>query len=63
MIGDDISIVIVDIQGDKVRLGVEAPHEIPVHRLEVFEAINHERERKREMEKDGKAADTLAKKE
>jgi carbon storage regulator len=39
MINDDITIVVVEIRGDKVRLGVEAPKEVPVHRLEVFKAI------------------------
>ena len=39
MIGDDVCITIVDIRGDKVRLGVEAPKEVPVHRREVYEAI------------------------
>ena len=45
MIGDDIVITIVDIRGDKVRLGIEAPHDIPVHRQEVYEAIKRENER------------------
>ena len=39
MIGDNIVVTIVDIRGDKVRLGVEAPKEVPVHRREVFDAI------------------------
>ncbi|WP_428303868.1 carbon storage regulator CsrA [Lacipirellula sp.] len=39
VINDDITIVVVEIRGDKVRLGVEAPREIPVHRNEVYEAI------------------------
>jgi len=39
VINDDITIVVVEIRGDKVRLGVEAPKEVPVHRREVFEAI------------------------
>jgi carbon storage regulator len=39
VINDDITIVVVDIRGDKVRLGVEAPKEVPVHRNEVYEAI------------------------
>ncbi len=42
VIGDNIVITIVDIRGDKVRLGIEAPGEIPVHRQEVFEAIQRE---------------------
>ena len=39
VINDDIRIVVVEIRGDKVRLGVEAPKEVPVHRQEVYEAI------------------------
>jgi len=39
VINNDITIVVVEIRGDKVRLGVEAPKDVPVHRREVFEAI------------------------
>ncbi len=39
IIGDNIAIMIVDIQGDKVRLGIEAPRDVTVHREEVYEAI------------------------
>ncbi len=39
VIGDKVVVTIVDIRGDKVRLGIEAPEEIPVHRQEVYEAI------------------------
>jgi len=39
VINNDIKIVVVEIRGDKVRLGVEAPKEVPVHRQEVFDAI------------------------
>ena len=39
VINNDITIVVVDIRGDKVRLGVEAPKEVPVHRREVVDAI------------------------
>lgn len=46
MIGDDVVLTIVDIRGDKVRLGIQAPGEIPVHRQEVFEAIQRENQRK-----------------
>ena len=44
VINDNINIVVVEIRGDKVRLGVEAPKEIPVHRREVYEAIMRDRE-------------------
>jgi carbon storage regulator len=43
MIGEDIVVTIVDIRGDKVRLGIDAPEEIPVHRREVYEAIQQEK--------------------
>ncbi len=39
IINNDITIVVVEIRGDKVRLGVDAPKEVPVHRREVYEAI------------------------
>lgn len=39
VINNDITIVVVEIRGDKVRLGVEAPKEVPVHRMEVYQAI------------------------
>jgi carbon storage regulator len=42
MIGDDVEVTIVDIRGDKVRLGITAPKEITVHRKEVYEAIKRE---------------------
>jgi carbon storage regulator len=43
MIGDDVEITIVDIRGDKVRLGITAPAHVPVHRKEVYEAIRREK--------------------
>lgn len=39
VINNDITIVVVEIRGDKVRLGVEAPRDVPVHRREVYDAI------------------------
>ncbi|MEQ8850421.1 MAG: carbon storage regulator CsrA [Phycisphaerales bacterium] len=42
MIGDEIEISVVDIRGDKVRLGITAPTRIAVHRKEVYEAIKRE---------------------
>lgn len=43
-IGDDIEITVVDIRGEKVRLGINAPPHVPVHRKEVYEAIKREQE-------------------
>ena len=42
MIGDDIEVTVVDIRGDKVRLGINAPKSISVHRKEVYDAIRKE---------------------
>lgn len=44
MIGDDVEITVVDIRGDKVRLGITAPRHIQVHRKEVYDAIKRENE-------------------
>lgn len=45
VIGTDIEIVVVEVRGDKVRLGVQAPKDVPIHRREVFEAIAREMKR------------------
>jgi carbon storage regulator len=50
MIGDDVEITIVDVRGDKVRLGIAAPREIAVHRREVYDAIQREKSQKKEQE-------------
>ena len=42
-IGDDITLTIVDIRGDKIRLGVSCPADVPCHRMEVYEAIQREK--------------------
>jgi carbon storage regulator len=50
MIGDEVEITIVDVRGDKVRLGITAPREISVHRKEIYEAIQREKEQKAKEE-------------
>lgn len=50
MIGDDVEIIIVDVRGDKVRLGITAPKSIPVHRREIYDAIQREKKEKKEAE-------------
>ncbi len=50
VINNDITIVVVEIRGDKVRLGVEAPREVPVHRREVYEAIQRNQRDDAEVE-------------
>jgi carbon storage regulator len=52
VINNDITIVVVEIRGDKVRLGVEAPKEIPVHRREVYDAIKRSEAEKAEAEQE-----------
>jgi carbon storage regulator len=60
IIGDNIKITIVDIRGDKVRLGIDAPKEVPVHREEVYKAIQQENEAKEEaVEKQDEATDSV----
>jgi carbon storage regulator len=53
MIGDDVEITIVDVRGDKVRLGITAPKHIPVHRREIYDAIQREKAQKTEGEAQG----------
>jgi len=44
MIGDDIEVIIVDVRGDKVRLGITAPKNIPIHRREIYDAVQKEKD-------------------
>lgn len=44
VINEDIVVTIVEVRGDKVRLGIDAPRDIPVHRREVLEAILREQQ-------------------
>jgi carbon storage regulator len=50
MIGDEVEITIVDVRGDKVRLGITAPKHIPVHRREIYDAIQREKAQKADSE-------------
>ena len=51
MIGDEVEITIVDVRGDKVRLGINAPKHIPVHRREIYNAIQREKNKDAQPEK------------
>ncbi len=56
VIGDNIEIVVVDVRGDKVRLGITAPKEISVHRREIYDAIQREKKEKERKELKDKQA-------
>lgn len=48
-IGDDIRVMVVGIEGGKVKLGIEAPDDVEIHREEVYQAIQQERDRAEEI--------------
>ncbi len=52
MIGDNVEIIIVDVRGDKVRLGITAPKDIPVHRREIYDAIQREKSQKKDSQEE-----------
>lgn len=47
VIGGNIVITVIDVRGDKVRLGIEAPSDVPVHRQEIYDAIVREMNREK----------------
>ncbi len=59
MIGDDVEITIVDIRGEKVRLGITAPAHIPVHRKEIYDSMRREKQAAGQG-KDGLMVESLA---
>jgi carbon storage regulator len=54
VIGDKITIMVIEIRGDKVRLGIDAPRDITVHREEVYEAIKREQDEQSNVSSDAK---------
>lgn len=42
MIGDDIEVIVLEVRGEQVRLGIRAPRNVPVHRKEIYEQIQNE---------------------
>lgn len=60
MIGDNIEVIIVDVRGDKVRLGITFPKHIPVHRREIYDAIQREKEREKAKKSEKKTVEDKA---
>lgn len=50
VINDNVVITIVEVRGDKVRLGIQAPRDVPIHRQEVYEAIRQEQQNRQTPE-------------
>ena len=57
VIRDDIVITVVEVRGDKVRLGIEAPKEVPVHRHEVYEKIKESEPTEQARQEDSTSSD------
>jgi carbon storage regulator len=57
IIRDDIVVMVVEVQGDKVRLGIEAPKDVPVHRREVYEKIKKSERTEQARQEDSTSSD------
>ncbi|MEN6307631.1 MAG: carbon storage regulator CsrA [Anaerohalosphaeraceae bacterium] len=57
MIGDEVEITIVDVRGDKVRLGISAPRSVAVHRKEIYLAIQKEKQQSQDSDAHKDAGD------
>ena len=51
MIGDDIKITVLNVKGNQVRIGIDAPHDVAVHRQEIYERIQHEQKGNKKVNK------------
>ena len=60
IINDDISVYVVEIRGDKVRLAVEAPKEVPVHKNEIYEMLRRNTGHSEVAEQDGRIRERIA---
>ena len=56
MVGDEIEFTIIDIRGDQVQVGIDAPRSIPVHRKEIYDIIQKEKAEKEDNQKENKDA-------